>query len=1105
MIKIMFHAINGIGLGHIFRTLNIAKALRKLINCEILFVTTTNFTEVFEKERFEYVVVGKSSEELKELSRKNISVQEYLRQKESPVIEQIKKFEPDILFFDQAILPNAIGYAESKNIFLVYILREIKSSSYFNRFKDTLPLLDLILIPHEKEEVNPGFWKILNLGFEKKNIFFAGNIFREPEKGKIKQVRKKYKKKGYEFLVTVVSGGGGIADDTKKFFNQVAELAKKIHLKNKKINWLFVKGPLFHDNLLFKDFHVIDYESNMPELFATSDLIISRGGYNSVNEIIAAKTPALVNPGFSFFDSQIERIKRYTDHGFIKIFDLTNSQESLKILKKTLERETLNEMRSKYDGYAHKNGNLHAALRVIKEYYGHPIRKENIAFLRYNIDTVGENFIYEETENLRKYNSFYFCGRILQSNEKLKTVYYQPFEKLSSEWPRFEKKYLPIYEEGINLFSEFIKSKNIKLLHAQFAAEALFFYKLIKKSDLPLIVSIRGYDLFTDKIRFSLPSLFFITSKFIMKSENMKKELIKLGCNPSKVEVVYGGVNVNKIPFKPRKINKNELRIISAGRFVEKKGFDITLKSFKEILKAHPDAKLTLIGEGELKSKLENLIKSLNIDPSVDIKPCLTHKDFIKELYNHDIFILLSKTARNGDKEGIPNVLKEAMASGMPAISTKHSGIPELIKDGITGYLVKENDYKATSTKINDILTNPNKTFEICLNARFWIEKKFNSLNSIPETESIYDNVLDTNHIGNISALKKNKKASKFRADLHLIGGCNCRCIMCDNWKNKIESDFSTRHVLELLDDLKDFGVTYIRFHGQEPTLRKDLPLLIKESKKRGFRVGIKTNALLLNEEKLKDIINFLDDIYLSIDSAFADVHNHLRRNETSFNKNLEVSILAKKYNPKINVYLNSVVTNVNYKTLDKMLDLGKKLDADKVSFVNLNDKNKADVENLKLEKSQFEEFYFKIVPKILIKSLKWKIPVSIDPYFYELLGLPKKEQVLELRNNPDQFKEEIENYCNMDYGKFFYQKCKCFGVLDHITIDWKGNVYPCCVMPRRSELAIGNVFKTKFSELWNTEDYKKYRKDMLNGKCKFKNQCARNLAQTKEMNRWFR
>ena len=1099
--KILFYATNGIGLGHVFRTLNIAKAIRQIIDCEILFLTNTHFTQIFEKEGFNYVTGGINS---KEQIVNNISRNEYMKINSLFVLEEIKKFKPEIILFDGDILPDVLEYSQANNIFSTYILRETENKDYFIEFKNKLSIFNLILIPHKKEEITSGFNEVLNLGFDKRKIFFVGNIFREHNIEKLSNVIMKYQKEKDELLVTVVNGAGGIETETKEFFNQIANFAKKINSENKRIKWVFVKGPLYSKELHFNDskFKIIDYELDLPELFTISDLIISRGGYNSINEIIAAKTPALLSPVSRFLDSQDYRITKYVDKGFMKKLEISNTEKSLELIKNTLNKKNLDKMKLNYSSYSHGNGSLNAALRVIKEFYNYN-KKANIAFLKYNINTIGENFIYEETEKIERYNSFYFCGRIMNRDRQLQTVCYEPFKELfSPKWPKFSKKYLSVYNNGIDLFYDFIKSRNIKLLHAQFATDALFYYELIKKSKMPLIVNIRGYDLYSDKICIEIPSLFEITNKFIVKSKSMKEELIKLGCDQSKIKVIYGGVDVDNISFNPRKL-KNNLKILSVGRFVEKKGFDITLGSFKEILNEYPYAKLTLIGEGELKQNIEKIIETLGLEKNVEIKSFMPHEEFIKELDNHDIFILASKTASNGDKEGIPNVLKEAMASGMPVISTMHSGIPELIQDGINGYLVKEGDYHSIVSKINEYVINEKKTFEMCLNARLNVEKNFNVNNTVSQTELIYDELAMPNLVKNAILVQQGQKPIEFRTDLHLVAGCNSKCIMCDDWKNKVVSDFSTEKIIALFDELKKFGVTYVRFHGQEPTIRKDFTLLIKEAKARGFRVGVKTNALLLNEKMIKDVSDSLDDLYLSIDSAFENVHNSIRGRSDSFNKNLNAAKLIKQINPKINLYLNSVVCVANYNDLDKMMDLGKKLNADRVSFVNLNTKNKRDISQVKLTKEHLKEFYFKVLPKILEKSIEYGIRFNLDPQFYKLLGMPREKQLIELKENPEQFEEEINNFEENDYGKTFYEKATCYGILDHNTIDWKGNVFPCCAMPRAPELAIGNVFENNFSEIWKSEKYTNYREDIIHGKCKFKNQCTRGQAQTKETNKW--
>lgn len=95
-----------------------------------------------------------------------------------------------------------------------------------------------------------------------------------------------------------------------------------------------------------------------------------------------------------------------------------------------------------------------------------------------------------------------------------------------------------------------------------------------------------------------------------------------------------------------------------------------------------------------------------------------------------------------------------------------------------------------------------------------------------------------------------------FRADLHLIGGCNFRCIMCDNWKNKITINFSVKDFQKYIIILrKVYNCDYIRFHGQEPLLFPQIEKLILLAKKLKMRTAIKTNAWLLTERKLVTIL----------------------------------------------------------------------------------------------------------------------------------------------------------------------------------------------------------------------------------------------------------
>lgn len=369
--------------------------------------------------------------------------------------------------------------------------------------------------------------------------------------------------------------------------------------------------------------------------------------------------------------------------------------------------------------------------------------KKYVAFLRFSLDTLGENFIYEEGAHLKNYCPVFLCGLVKRLDKKINYYCHSEFIKLyQRQWPEISRSQGEIYRKGIAKYQDIVKRLRITLFHAQFLTDAFFYYPLIKKCNLPLIVNLRGYDLFHPKMGSFLTAVSPFVSKFLVKSESMKDVLVSLGCAREKIEVVYGGVDVDKITFKPRLPADNSIKILSAGRFVDKKGYDVTLKFFRRLLKFYPNATLTLVGEGELRAYLIKLVDRLGIIDRVSVKEYMTHSLFIKELYRHNLFVLPSRTAKNGDREGIPNVLKEAMASGMLVISTYHSGIPELISDRKTGYLVEENDDAGMLDKLNFILQNNKRASQVCLNARAFVEKKFDVKNTAAQIEGVYDHAL---------------------------------------------------------------------------------------------------------------------------------------------------------------------------------------------------------------------------------------------------------------------------------------------------------------------------------------------------------------------------
>lgn len=183
---------------------------------------------------------------------------------------------------------------------------------------------------------------------------------------------------------------------------------------------------------------------------------------------------------------------------------------------------------------------------------------------------------------------------------------------------------------------------------------------------------------------------------FLPISEYLRKRLLKLGCEPSRLAVLRMGVDLDRFVERPRsRVDTGPLKVLTIGRLVEKKGVADGLRAVAWARRRGVELRYTIVGDGPLRGQLEALAGELGIADAVRFRGWQMQDAIVEALYEHDVLLAPSVTAPDGDQEGIPVTLMEAMATGMPVVSTRHSGIPELVEDGRSGLLAAEGDHAA--------------------------------------------------------------------------------------------------------------------------------------------------------------------------------------------------------------------------------------------------------------------------------------------------------------------------------------------------------------------------------------------------------------------------
>jgi colanic acid/amylovoran biosynthesis glycosyltransferase len=286
------------------------------------------------------------------------------------------------------------------------------------------------------------------------------------------------------------------------------------------------------------------------------------------------------------------------------------------------------------------------------------------------------------------------------------------------------------------------------LVHCQFGCVARTHWRAKTLWKAKLIVSFRGHD-FSSLPRLFGPGmyreLFQEVDAVMVVCRYAVDKLLHLGCPPEKLAVHYSGTDVADFAFHPRSPDHDgRVRLLTVARLEESKGLEFALRAVAELVHRRGlDLRYTIVGSGSLRRSLELLVATLALEDRVCFTGAKSRPEVRDLMHRHHLFVLPSVTSSDGGQEGIPGSVREAMATGMPVVSTRHSGIPELVEDGVSGFLVPERDFAALADRLQDLAKSPGRWVEMGRNGREQVARRFETRRLNRRLYAFYRHVLE--------------------------------------------------------------------------------------------------------------------------------------------------------------------------------------------------------------------------------------------------------------------------------------------------------------------------------------------------------------------------
>ena len=362
-----------------------------------------------------------------------------------------------------------------------------------------------------------------------------------------------------------------------------------------------------------------------------------------------------------------------------------------------------------------------------------------------------QTFVYDEVKAHTRYAVDVFAMQRMYADRFPYEPVYVFGSSLLERFERLACEYFLISPTRKKLFTQ----GNYDLIAAHFGPGSIYALPHAQRTGLPLVVTYHGYDvpLLSMPRRFwpaywrywlLSPWMFRRVDRFLAASDELHRMLVELGAPPEKVFTWRLGVTIPEVT-PPVRTGKS---IIQIGRFVEKKGFADSIMAMGLLKRRYEaqgrtfDVVLTCIGDGPLLPECRYIAKRERVREHVRFLKALPQPEVFEHILHSDILLAPSVIAQNGDRESGILVVKEAGVRYVPAIGTWHGGIPEIIDDGVTGFLVPEHSPESIADKMSILLDNPELRLQMGLASRKKMEREYRLEDRVAALEQHYDEVI---------------------------------------------------------------------------------------------------------------------------------------------------------------------------------------------------------------------------------------------------------------------------------------------------------------------------------------------------------------------------